>query len=386
MAVFEKTDLFKELVVAWSPAVMAGNVTERQMAADERIGTRHKARLIQKAILESNGIEVTSDDLIDDFIDLAQTTKDAIKDAFVMARYHQPECKEAPGIESIEGVTAGSVRAFDRDAIIAKATAIFNKAVAKDLKQRSQRVVVSGDVACLVFAGDEHMGGKTDIQRMLYEAALVNDTPGMYHVRMGDIVNQFILGRMRAIRDNAEITIPEEWVLAKVLADLIAEKVVAWVGGNHDDWGRKAAGTDKLVELLPDGVLYHKYDLSFDLHVGKTVKRIRIRHQWKGSSVFNPTHAIEAAAQRDLADFDVAVGAHTHQAALCREFFAQGKRRLAVLTNTYKKYDDFPVEIGFPRSDASSTCAAVIFESDGSMFGAPSLEWAAAYMRSRYNK
>lgn len=390
------TLLFQELVAKYAPAILAGNISERELAADPDIGSRRQARKVRDWVEENleGEVEYSPEKLAnpelsdDEYNRLVDRVASEALEAFLVdqgcAKENFVEPQGAPRLQEVTGYKVSNAKEVDVDALVEKATALFDRAQKKASIKNNQRVVIDRGPACLVFGGDEHFGGKTNVRRMLSEAQLVNETPGMFHVRMGDLVNQFILGRMRSIRDNAEITIPEEWILGKMLVKLIAPKLIAFVGGNHDDWARKASGMDRLVDILPDGVIYDPYEIQFDVHVGNAVKTVKLRHRWKGSSVFNPTHGMEVAAQRDLADWDIAVGAHTHQAALVREFFAQGKRRLAVLTNTYKQYDDFAREIGFPRSDISSTVAAIIIEEDGSMFGAPTLEWAARYMNMRH--
>ena len=391
MAIFQNTAEFSDLVEKYGNLIYDGQVGEREITRREKI-SRHKVRIIRDYVLDNWVEDADDEEYVEEDVQTGSERMRIFNRAAqeVMEMYeggfHEGEAPFKMGVDSPELLEVKGISAkkkVDIDELIAKAAALFESGEKKEKARRNQKVVVSGGPACLYFSGDEHFGGKTDIMRMLREATLVKNTPGMFHVRMGDIVNQFILGRMRAIRDNASVTIEEEWILAKMLIDTIADKLVAFCGGNHDDWARKASGMDRLADIIPDGVIYDKYEIAFDLQVGEAVKRIRIRHRWKGSSVFNPTHGIEVAAQRDKADFDVAVGAHTHQAALSREFFAQGKKRIAVLTNTFKKHDDFAREIGFPRSDETTTGVAVIFEEDGTMLGAPSLEWAANYMKMR---
>ena len=296
--------------------------------------------------------------------------------------YEVPQGNGVAPVPAIVGVTAHEP--VNEERIFQRAVEDFEAKRAKEERKQNQVIEFGCGPIALCFGGDEHFGGAgTDVARCFREAKIVNDTPGMYHARMGDMVNQFILGRMRAIRDGARISIPDEWVLAKMLVRLMKPKLVALVGGNHDLWAEKASGMDRLKEIMPHGPLYDKHQIEFTIRVGTAERVIKMRHKWRGHSIFNPTHGIEVTARRDMAHFDVGVGAHTHIAGLVREFVAQRERKLAVITNTYKKYDEYGVECGFPQTD-DSTCSVVVFEESGEMFGAPSMEWAANYLKMHY--
>ncbi|RMG91144.1 MAG: hypothetical protein D6706_18520, partial [Chloroflexi bacterium] len=102
--------------------------------------------------------------------------------------------------------------------------------------------------------------------------------------------------------------------------------------------------------------------LRVDVVIGEQEPvRIKLRHKWRGSSIYNPTHAIERAAKFDKGDhFDIGVGAHTHVSGLVRMFNNGTKTGLAVQCGTYKRHDNFAEEVGFEQPNAMTAVPVVI--------------------------
>jgi len=255
-----------------------------------------------------------------------------------------------------------------------------------EARKRAQSITFDRGPIAIVFAGDEHFGNDgTDVQRVFDEAYLIRDTPGMYTWRTGDVVDNFILGRMRQIRDNSRISVPDEWTLAEELIKVIKPKLLAWCGGNHPYWSEMAAGVSIEERILPHGILWDKDEIVADVHVGDVSIRVRQRHQWLGRSQWNPTHALEKAFRMDRTDADVHVGSHTHIASLVRDSLGpDAERKLAILTGTYKVWDEYARRKGFPEHDVSTT-ATLVINKDGSFMGTSSLEAAVNYMNAVYS-
>jgi hypothetical protein len=234
---------------------------------------------------------------------------------------------------------------------------------------------------------DQHAGSTgTDYARIDQDVQTIVSAPGMYAVQVGDITDNFIIGKLKAIRFGAEFSIGQEWVLAKRVLKMIAPKLLVSISGNHDLWTYALTGIDYLEEvhkqLNPD-ILYAKFDLPFILSVGGNEFRVRVRHSWKGSSVYNDTHGIERAAKFDQGrEFDVGVGAHTHASGLYRQFNNGGRTGHAILCGSYKRFDGFADRHGFSKSNESAAVAMVF--SEGGAWGTNDLEIAADYMRTMY--
>lgn len=249
-------------------------------------------------------------------------------------------------------------------------------------RRTDQRIEFGRGPVAIVFIADLHLGsGGVDYERVFHEAQIVAETPGMYLMLVGDLLDNFIVPKLVSARHDARITVQEEWTLVRQYLRIVSKKLLASVRGNHERWTWALAGIDYFAEVLKNinaRVVYDTDDLIISLKVGKAVFPIRVRHRWLGNSIYNDTHGIERAAKFD-GDFLVGVGAHTHASGLVRTFNARGANGMAVLCGSYKRFDPFARERGFPKANGS-TAQTVIFFDDGSMVGVDRLERAAEIM------
>jgi hypothetical protein len=172
---------------------------------------------------------------------------------------------------------------------------------------------------------DQHLGGYgVDYDRIDDDINAILDTPRMYVCHAGDIIDNFIMGRLKDIRLGQSFAVSEEWALARRVLRLLAPRLILSVAGNHDLWTYALTNVDYLEEIhakLNPDILYAQYDHNVDIAVGDHCHRMRVRHSWRGSSIYNDTHGIERAAKFDKGDhFDIGVGAHTHVSGLYRQF------------------------------------------------------------------
>ncbi len=301
-------------------------------------------------------------------------------------KHHPPAAVPVP-TPTIEGATIAEGDDVDEEELWRLALQKSEKRrQVKQLKQDNRISFAHGPI-CLVFVADQHAGSlDTDYARIAQDAQIINDTPGMYSVAVGDIVDNFIIGRLKQIRIGTEFSVTQEWVLAKRVLKLMAPKMIASISGNHDLWTYALTGIDYLKEIhreLNPDILYAKYDLPFILTVGDWKYRIRARHSWPGYSQFNDTHGIEKATKFDKSnDFDIGIGAHTHASGLAKEFNNGGKTAHAILCGSYKVDGDFKEQRGFPGANESAA-VCMVFTEDGE-WGTNKLEATADYMRTMY--
>ena len=256
-------------------------------------------------------------------------------------------------------------------------------------RMRSSVIRFSGGPVCIVQMADLHLGSAgTDYGRIDTELETIIETEGVYLGLIGDIADNMIVGKLKAIRAiNAEFTMNQEWAMVEYFLNRAGNKLLYSIAGNHDLWST-TVGIDRLGELhktVNPGCIYEKYDRGIRICVGGEHEVIlRARHKWKGVSQWNDTHAIEKASKMDKGRaFDIGVGGHTHVSGLAREFNNGGKTGLAVLCGSYKRSDSYANQIGFPQPNGA-TAVAVVFEDDGSFWGTSNLGAAISYMRSVY--
>lgn len=241
---------------------------------------------------------------------------------------------------------------------------------------------LSGPIA-LFFCGDQHIGNAgTDIKRMFDEQELIKSTPASYVVQMGDVSDNFIVGKLMAENAKPSMAVWDQWELAKHYLHAWEERIVAFCGGNHGAWTMKVSGIDYQRDICPDGILYDGDELRFNVHVGEGEPfRVMARHKWRGSSIYNVTQGVERSAKLDHPDFDIYAGAHIHQGAVAREFIHNRERKMALMSGAYKIQDDYAIESGFGPNDAS-TATCVVLHPDGSFFGCSNIHAVSHYMKA----
>mgnify|MGYP000040442334 CR=1 FL=1 len=288
----------------------------------------------------------------------------------------------APVTPEVNGATAET--SFDPQKAIKEQDRRFKQKHRRAEKKRSQTIRFDTGPVMLAFLGDQHIGNAgTNIRRVFEEQQTIKRTPGAYAWIMGDVVDNFIVGRLQEQNMKPAAPIWEQWQLAKEYLERWEDRIVAYVGGNHGAWTMSQTQIDYRRDICPDGVLYDGDDVQADVSVGSATYSVWARHKWRGNSIYNQTHGQERAARFNDPNHDIYVGAHTHEGALYREMIHEGQRKAAVQIGTYKVHDDYARAQGFPESDMSTACA-VILHDDGSMHGMADLTAAKRYMQALY--
>lgn len=298
-----------------------------------------------------------------------------------------------PSIPATTGVTASDyMKLLDEEEILQRACAAWEKTEALERRKRNQVLAFEEGPVALAFVADLHIGDPgVNYPKMFEDAKMIAGTPGMYVVTLGDMVNNFIIGSLRNAHFNTALGICEQWVLLKHYLSFVADKLVVAVGGNHDGWTRLLTGIDyfgSVVERIRPDVLYDEHDCRVTMQVGNISWPGRMRHKWRGSSIYNPTHAIERAAKWD-GDFVWGIGAHTHRCGVTREFRKGDSNEfyrdaIAAMCGTYKKNDEYARRMGFPMQNNSTVVTIVFDEFTRSMTGFGNLEAACDYMHTVY--
>lgn len=259
---------------------------------------------------------------------------------------------------------------------------LADRARLKNEKQLNQSITLPDKPCVVALFGDQQFGSKCDYQRLLADADLVASTANMFAIQGGDVADNFIIGKLVALQKQQPTTFDQELRAAIWWVERIAPSMLVWCGGNHESWTRKVSGIDFWRTKLQDCLcLYDPYQVRFKLHHCGHSWDWCVRHKWRGSSVFNPTHGIEVGWER-LASFDVGVGFHTHIATLCRPFIKDGIRRFAVLIGTYKLRDAYARELGFAQTAPDSNgSGAFVFPGDGRMIWENDLQTAADMLK-----
>jgi hypothetical protein len=301
--------------------------------------------------------------------------------AAIRGRYYRHKDRDSTGPE-IVGFLAGDAVRYDTDDAIERAKNEWKKAQGIKHKKENQIVSFSDAPVCLVAMADVHAGGHgVDYERLFSEAEIISKTPGMYVILAGDLLDQFIIGSLRNIKFHTRFSQSDEWAIVYGLLELISHKIIVSVAGNHDNWSSYLIGVDYFATVMASvnkNILYDQHDCLFTLIVNGYEWKIRVRHKWRGTSMYNDTHGIEKAAKWDQ-DFDIGIGAHTHASGLARPFNRAGEDAWAILCGSYKREDDFARRHGFPRPN-NATAVPLAFSKGGTVISFQTIADARDYM------
>lgn len=288
-----------------------------------------------------------------------------------------------PVVESIVGVKAGERP--DVSAIVERAARQFESAARTAERKANQHIYFDHGPVAIFFVGDQHIGAPgTDVKQMLHEQELINATPGAHVMLTGDIMENAIVQKLLTLNMHQRTTQDEDFILAKHYVSQF-RSLMGVLGGNHTYWSTRAIGLNIDEMMVPDGVIFDQDDISLTVHIGPHEVSVRARHKWQGSSIYSATHGQERAARFDTARHDVYVGAHIHRGAVAREFVVDRKRKLALLSSTYKHIDGYQAQVGFSRNDMS-TAVGLVINNDGSFWGSGNIAAIMNYMKQVYDR
>lgn len=206
------------------------------------------------------------------------------------------------------------------------------------------RVTCDGPVGIAHF-GDPHVDDDgTNIALLEEHVAIVNKTPGMFAVNIGDYRNNWI-GRLARLWAQQSTSAKDSLVLARWLLESMDWLFL--VGGNHDAW----SGEDDPIAWIAEqtNALHQAHACRIELQFpnGKRV-RVNARHDFKGHSMYNTAHGPAKAAQFGWRDHILTCG-HTHVSGYqAVKDPASGLISHALRVASYKIHDRYAVESGLP--------------------------------------
>jgi hypothetical protein len=290
--------------------------------------------------------------------------------------------KGANPVPHIEGLTADD-RIPDPSAVWRKAIEAQQTEEAKD--ERRNTASISFDAGCgpigIAFLSDLHFGSAgVCYDALRSDAELVRDTPGLYAAYIGDGLDNWIVGNLMALQRSQVMTHKEALALHEDWLRTMGDKLLICVAGNHDKWSQAVSGLSYLRDVARDlPCLYDDDECAFTLSVGPSRRVFKLRHKWRGNSIYNPTHAIERDARFGDTPFDVGVGGHVHTGWYARNFHVHGRDCLAVQVGAYKRFDSFGRSLGFPETKHRGS-GCLIIDEDGTMTPFQELREAAEYL------
>ena len=245
------------------------------------------------------------------------------------------------------------------DELIARAIVHNNKQIA----HHDAKKIVDIDIFCqgpIGVAGlpDQHLNNTgTRLDLAMKHAELIQNTEGLYAIAVGDWLDNFIIGRLERERRADIMPHSDTNRIQEHYVSLIADKLVAAIGGNHNDWPEMLGGHDILGDLmrrLNKGGIYDADEIRVRLNLpgGASFTHL-VRHIFPGHSKYNIAHGVLAWMLDRWQGEDVFWGGHIHSAAhteIEREYMGDTRVVHGVQLSTYKVLDGYAIKRGFRKN------------------------------------
>lgn len=230
----------------------------------------------------------------------------------------------------------------------------------------------------LVFVGDPHADDDgCDLGKLRRDLSLIENTPGMHGVGMGDWTNAWAgrLSRLYAQQGTTEADAWRfaEWMLGKPIWLLL-------LLGNHDLWA--GAGSPLRWMAREGRAPILDWQARFTVACGGAEWRIHAAHDFPGHSMWNRLHAPLKRAKMTGHDADLYIAAHRHTFALAQEQDEHsGKVAWLARCRGYKVLDSYASVLGYGQAQSmGESIAAVCDPSTGSMTCFADVPLAATYL------
>jgi hypothetical protein len=207
----------------------------------------------------------------------------------------------------------------------------------------------------ILHFGDPHVDDDgCDLGVLKEHAELVRDTPGLYGANVGDTTNNWV-GRLAHLHSQQHTTAEDAWRLAEWFVGLVGPKWLYMVAGNHDLWS--GAGDPMKWISARVQALYQESEVRVALRFpNKLEVRVNCRHDFAGSSQWNPAHGPMKAILMGSRDH-LAIAGHKHESAYgVLKDPTTGATMHAVKVASYKIFDRYARTRGF-RDQTLSPCA-----------------------------
>ncbi len=269
-----------------------------------------------------------------------------------------PEVAEAKAAAlAAAGVAPADEPGEDSDVedLIDRRVAAFQRKAARKAK-KVHRVEANAPFAVCHF-GDPHVDDDgCDWPELLRTIDTIKATPGMRAGNVGDTINNWV-GRLEKLYKHQTTTEGEAFALAGWLM-----RAVPWdyvVLGNHDHWNQGSiifdllARDSQIVALEP-----HEARIEYvSPRTGNTCRTV-IRHDFKGHSMWNKSHAaMKVSKMRPWGDLYVC--GHRHIWSINREETHDKRIATALRVRGFKRFDDYADAGGFQEDSYGASITTI---------------------------
>ena len=219
------------------------------------------------------------------------------------------------------------------------------------------RVKIDGPIGIVHF-GDPHVDDDgTDLKLLKDHVEIVNSTEGLFGANLGDLSNNWV-GRLARLWADQSTNAQQAWMLTEWLV-----KSCDWlylIGGNHDLW----SGAGDPIKWMARHIsgIHESWGVRIALQFPNNKQvRINARHDFSGSSMWNPAHGPMKAIQGGWRDHVLTCGhRHISFSAGPLKDPATGLLSWAIRCAGYKTLDGYAKQLGLPDQNAFAACVTII--------------------------
>jgi hypothetical protein len=208
---------------------------------------------------------------------------------------------------------------------------------------------------------------------------------------MGDSQDNWV-GRLGRLYEDTTVSGKEAWRLVEWLIKGAGVQWTWLLRGNHDAWSGKNDPLDWIAKGAHIGIDKHWGARIRFKHPNGSYTVMHARHDFSGSSIFNPLHALKKETLHGYRD-DILIAAHRHHGADARDINGDGNPFVMVRTAGYKVSDTYAYEKGFHSKPLHPAVMIIVNpdeprHSHSRVWVAPTFEEGADYLdfkRQRFN-
>lgn len=228
---------------------------------------------------------------------------------------------------------------------------------AREARRWFEIKVKSNQPIGVCFMGDPHIDNNGCNWPLLREhIRILEDTPGMYAVGIGDLTDNWV-GRLVRLYADQEMSKKQAWKLAAYLLKGTKIRWLCHLLGNHDSWNDGAYLIKANSPIVPVEDWQSRFQLVFPN--GQRV-RIHAAHDFPGNSIWNPQHGPQKAAML-LEQADIYACGHRHTWAVNEGENAQRNFIYwLVRTRGYKFIDSYSDQLGYGSQRYGASVTAII--------------------------
>jgi hypothetical protein len=193
----------------------------------------------------------------------------------------------------------------------------------------------------LAVVGDPHLDDPGCNWPLLRRDVELMRRPHTHAVCLGDVTNNWS-GRLVRLYAEQETTRSQAWKLSEWFFRAVPWLVI--VAGNHDMWSSSHGSGDPLDWMARGHAVKEDWLAQFEVSTPDGhVVRVDARHDFKGSSIYNPVHGLMRAQKFGDGSADILVAGHQHHAEIyCGQDPGKSSRPFwLVRARGYKHIDAF---------------------------------------------